>query len=293
MVAAMLTDIPFSFRSHTSPNGQLMAEKVRRAQFIVSASLYDKRVLVHWCGEAMADKIYVNRLGVPLDRYAPRSRAAVRRGALQSDPPLILSVGTLIPEKGFEYVIRACRVLADRGVRSRCLIVGDGPDRGKLEALVGWLNLNDLVTLATYKPQEELRALFEEAAVFTLPCIFPLNGNVDVIPLVLQEAMAMSRPVVSTPISGIPELIRHGENGLLAPEKDHEALADALERLLTDQEMAERLGMAARDTIVQRFDVARNGAALAEILCCEVPALRDGRRESPGALRVAAGGKPR
>ena len=69
MVAAMLAKIPFSFRSHTSPNPQLIQEKVRPVQFVVSASLYDKRVLIHWCGERVAKKIYVNRLGVPLDRY--------------------------------------------------------------------------------------------------------------------------------------------------------------------------------------------------------------------------------
>src|SRR5262249_50035853 len=146
--------------------------------------------------------------------------------------PLILSVGTLIPEKGFEYVIRACRLLWDQGIEQQCLIVGDGPDRAKLEELIRLLDLSGRVTLSPYQPQEELRKLFLQAAVFTLPCIFPLNGNVDVIPLVLQEAMAMGRPVVSTPVSGIPELIRDGVNGLLAPEKDDEALAQALARIL-------------------------------------------------------------
>ena len=119
-------------------------------------------------------------------------------------------MGTLIPEKGFEYVIRACRLLVDRGVAFECLIVGDGPDRAKLEELTGLLGLEQHVTLSPYRPQEELRCLFQQAAVFTLPCIFPLNGNVDVIPLVLQEAMAMARPVVGTPVSGIPELITDG-----------------------------------------------------------------------------------
>jgi colanic acid/amylovoran biosynthesis glycosyltransferase len=293
MVAALLTGTPFSFRSHTSPNAQLMDEKVHRAQFIVSASLYDKRVLVHWCGEAVADKIYVNRLGVPLARYEPRGSTTGCQKAERDEIPLILSVGTLIPEKGFEYVIRACRILVDRGVALRCLIVGDGPDRAKLEALVTRLDLAEHVTLASYKPQEEVRELYREAAIFTLPCVFPLNGNVDVIPLVIQEAMAMERPVVSTPISGIPELIRNGENGLLAPEKDHEALADALGLILATPEMAQRLGRAARETIIQHFDVAVNAAALADILRREVPELNSEKRalvDTPQS--IVSGKKP-
>lgn len=294
LVASLLTGIPFSFRSHTSPNPQLIDEKVEQAQFVISASLYDKRVLVHWCGERVESKIHVNRLGVPLDRYqAEVGRWEVGVGdpnaamaLLEPQPvaphsqPLILSIGTLCTKKGFEYVIRACRLLAERGVPFECMIVGDGPDRARLEALVRRLDLPDQVHLMSYQPQEELRLLFGRAAVFTLPCIFPLDGNVDVIPLVLQEAMAMARPVVSTPISGIPELIKDGVNGLLVPEKDHEELANALERLLADPELAGRLGAAARETVARGFNVSRNAAELVEILRQEVPELA----MAPGAL---------
>jgi glycosyltransferase involved in cell wall biosynthesis len=287
LVASMLATIPFSFRSHTSPNPQLIREKVRQAQFVVSASLYDKRVLVHWCGERAGRKIQVNHLGVPLDRYAPPSAGEpLTQAGITSPPrasrPLILSVGTLCAKKGFEYLIRACRILADRGVPFDCLIVGDGSDRGRLEELVEELELGKHLTLAPYRPQEEIRRLFQEAAVFALPCIFPLDGNVDVIPLVLQEAMAMEQPVVSTPISGIPELIQHGNNGLLVPEKDHEALAAALEALLADTELSRRLGVAGRETVRSHFDVAANGRALAEIFRCEVPALEDVQERALG-----------
>jgi glycosyltransferase involved in cell wall biosynthesis len=295
LVASLLTGISFSFRSHTSPNPQLIDEKVRRAQFVVSASLYDQRVLVHWCGEGAADKIHVNRLGVPLDQYRPGSGSwelgvRVRRVFPQlptpNSQPLVLSVGTLCGKKGFEYVIRACRVLANREVDFRCVIVGDGPDRAKLEALITALGLHDRVTLAPYMPQEELRELFREASIFTLPCIFPLDGNVDVIPLVLQEAMAMGCPVASTPISGIPELIQDGLNGLLVPEKDHEALAEALARLLEDPDLACRLGTAARETVTRYFDVAANAAELAGILRREVSELGVEVQDSP---ELAAG----
>jgi colanic acid/amylovoran biosynthesis glycosyltransferase len=164
-------------------------------------------------------------------------------------------------------------VLADRGVPFHLLIIGDGPDRARLASLIERLGLCDDVTLRPYCPQEELRELYRKAAVFTLPCIFPLDGNVDVIPLVLQEAMATALPVVSTPISGIPELIQDGVNGLLVPEKDHEALAEALARVLCDPDEAQRLGSAARETIVRHFDVAANTRKLAALLRSHVPEL--------------------
>jgi colanic acid/amylovoran biosynthesis glycosyltransferase len=289
LVASALTGIGFSFRSHTSPNPQLIEEKLRRAQFVVSASLYDKRVLIQWCGEPLSRKIHVNRLGVPLDfgfdivDSGLEGPAAIQNPKPKIQSPLVLSVGTLCAKKGFEYVVRACRRLADRGIAFECVVVGDGPDRGRLEALVRFLDLGGRVTLAPYMPQEELRGLFQRAAVFTLPCIFPLDGNVDVIPLVIQEAMAMGRPVVSTPISGIPELIEDGVNGLLAPEKDDEALAEALAALLTDAQLAARLGAAGRETVRSRFDVAVNAGELAAILRREVPELTGEEAPSPAA----------
>jgi glycosyltransferase involved in cell wall biosynthesis len=295
LVASLLTGIAFSFRSHTSPNPQLIQEKLKLAKFVVSASLYDQRVLVHWCGDRSAatpggaEKIHVNRLGVPLDRYQAtdeggESGAQERRFDPQlptlGPDPLILSVGTLCAKKGFEYLVRACRLLADRGIGFRCLIVGDGPDRLRLTELITLLKLEDQVSLIPYRSQEELRVLYRNAAVFALPCIFPLDGNVDVIPLVLQEAMAMARPVVSTPISGIPELIQEGVNGLLAPEKDHEALAEALARLLTDHGLAQRLGRAGRETVERHFDLTTNGSQLARIISGEVPELIESEAEA-------------
>jgi glycosyltransferase involved in cell wall biosynthesis len=313
LVASLLTGIPFSFRSHTSLNPQIITEKVRRAQFVVSISRYDKEVLVQWCGEPAAAKIQVNYLGVPLDRYVPGSGVqglsgvqGFRCSGVQvpakstagpswtltspehlntrtpehlttpehlNTPPLILAIGTLCAKKGFEDLVRACRLLADRGMRFRCLIVGSGPLRPRLEEIIEGLGLHDHVKLEPYKPQEEIRRLLRRAAIFTLPCIYPLDGTVDGIPVVLMEAMAMGLPVVSTAVSGIPELVRHEHDGLLVPEKDYEALAEGLSRLLGDPELARRLGAAARENAVRRFDAAANAAKLAEFLRAELPEL--------------------
>ncbi len=113
--------------------------------------------------------------------------------------------------------------------------------------------------------QERLKRFYEEATVFCLPCKVADDGDRDGIPNVLAEAMAMELPIVSTSISGIPEIVEHGVNGLLAPEKDPMALADSLERLINASDFARSLGIAARRTVCEVFDSARNTVELKEL----------------------------
>ena len=113
--------------------------------------------------------------------------------------------------------------------------------------------------------QEELLGLYRRATVFALPCVVVEGGDRDGIPNVLLEAMAVELPVVSSAISGIPELVRSGHDGVLVPERDVDALAGALERLLADAPLRRRLGENARATVVERFDSAANALGLAEL----------------------------
>jgi glycosyltransferase involved in cell wall biosynthesis len=164
-----------------------------------------------------------------------------------------LSVGRLVPKKGFPDLIEALGVLRGRGVAFRAMIVGAGPERSKLEEQIKRLNLSDIVTLPGAVTQEELVGIYKEATVFALPCRILDDGDRDGLPNVLLESMSMGLPVISSPISGIPEVIRNGENGLLVPERDVNALAAALELLLHDAELRERLGRNARSTIVSEM----------------------------------------
>jgi glycosyltransferase involved in cell wall biosynthesis len=181
--------------------------------------------------------------------------------------PLILSVGRLVEKKGFPDLIAACARLKKSGRRFACAIYGEGPLHGELAALIERLDLADCVTLAGERGQAELIPIFQRAAIFALAPFVTEDNDRDGIPNVLVEAMACGLPVVSTAVAGIPELVRHGENGLMVAPRDVPALAGALAALLDDQPSRERMGSAARTTVVAEFDLraaAREIAALFE-----------------------------
>jgi glycosyltransferase involved in cell wall biosynthesis len=135
-----------------------------------------------------------------------------------------------------------------------------------IRSLIAELQLEDVVVIQDSVTQEELKAVYSQSTVFALPCQVTENGDRDGIPNVLAEAMAMELPVVSTDISGIPELVHHGINGLLVRERDPKAMADAIETLLRNRDYAARLGAAARTTICEVFDSKRSTIALRTLL---------------------------
>ena len=183
------------------------------------------------------------------------------------EPPLILSVGRLVEKKGFPDLLAACARLKQAGRQFRCAIYGEGPLHGQLSALIERLDLADCVTLAGECGQQELIPIFQRADIFALAPFVTEDNDRDGIPNVLVEAMACGLPVVSTVVAGIPELVRHGENGLMVAPHDAPALADALAALLDDQPRRERMGIAARTTVVAHFDLraaARQIATLFE-----------------------------
>ncbi len=176
-----------------------------------------------------------------------------------SQEPLILSVGRLVEKKGFPDLLRACGRLKQAGRRFRCVIYGEGPLHGELAALIEQLGLADDVTLAGATDQRRLVPEFQRAAVFALTPFVTDDGDRDGVPNVLVEAMACGLPVVSTAVAGIPELVEHDHNGILAAPHDVEAITAGLAALLDDEPRRRRLGAAARQTATERFDL-RTGA---------------------------------
>jgi glycosyltransferase involved in cell wall biosynthesis len=182
---------------------------------------------------------------------------------------LILSVGRLVEKKGFPDLIAACARLRQAGHQFGCAIYGEGPLHSQLSALIERLELADCVVLAGERGQAELIPIVQRADIFALAPFVTDDGDRDGIPNVLVEAMACGLPVVSTAVAGIPELVRHGENGLLVAPRDAGALAEALAALLDDQPRRARMGADARATVVAHFDLraaARQIAALFEQL---------------------------
>jgi colanic acid/amylovoran biosynthesis glycosyltransferase len=156
-------------------------------------------------------------------------------------------------------------LLRDRGVEATCLLAGDGALRGGLQARVERLGLAGRVRLLGPLAQDEVVDLVQGAAVLAAPCVVGRDGNRDGLPTVLLEAMALGTPCVATPVTGIPEAVEHDRTGLLVPERDPAALADALQALLADPARRLRLAHAAREHVEARFDTDRNAAALRSI----------------------------
>jgi len=175
-----------------------------------------------------------------------------------ADPPLVLAVARLVEKKGLEYLVRACALLRDRGRVFRCRIVGTGPLRDRLAALVRDLQLDAVVSLEGALDQEDVLRWYRQATVFALPCLITDDGDRDGIPNVLVEAAACGVPIVSTPVSGVPELVTDRETGLLVPPRDPAALAGALETLFDSPALRESLRLKARARVEAELDLRRN-----------------------------------
>jgi colanic acid/amylovoran biosynthesis glycosyltransferase len=257
LIANRLLGIPFSLTLHAHGiyiNRLLLKAKIQCARFVVTISEYNRQFLKKLFPESgLEDKIYVIHSGLDPDVFSSSSVPSH-----SDDELMIVGVGQLAPRKGFHVLIESCHHLAERGVPFRCHILGEGEERSQLEALIDHYNLHERVLLPGKVYQEELRQILAQADVSVLPCVKDKSGELDGIPAALMEAMAMQIPTVSTNISGIPELIDHERNGLLTPPNDAVALADALQRLRDDPELRQRLGRAARETVLNEFNIYKS-----------------------------------
>ncbi len=256
LVASRLLGIPYSLSIHAGADvfvqRVLVAEKIAEARHAVTCTLHNRSYLEEALGQDLSHKISHVRHGLELNRYAPPQRP------LHRARPLILSVGQLAPRKGFAQLVETCAKLRAQGYSFDCHIVGQGPQQAELEALIDAFDLHDMVTLCGALRHEDVIRQYQEASLFALLCIVTPEGDMDGIPNVIAEAMALAVPVVSTQVSAIPELVTDGVNGLLTAPGDTDAAATAIARLLDDPVLAARLALAARESILATFNVEDN-----------------------------------
>lgn len=271
-----LTGLPFSFTAHAkdiyqpdSNPGDLLPRKIAAARFVTTCTGANQ---THLAARFPHHKpVHTVYHGLDTAYFSP----AARSDAVNDGPPLILAVGRLVEKKGFIHLIDACHQLRARGIAFRCAIVGERGDQSDLLAQrIADLGLSDMVQLPGPKTQTELRQYYAQAAVFALPCLITDDGDRDGIPNVMAEAMAMGLPVVSTPISGIPELVADEVEGLLVPPRDSTALAVALARLLADPALSLRIASAARARICERFDARKTTLKLRDLFLAELDKAR-------------------
>jgi colanic acid/amylovoran biosynthesis glycosyltransferase len=208
-------------------------------------------------GVAEAPRLRVVRQGIDLLRFPRRESRA------PGNPPEVLSVAALREKKGHHVLIRAAAGLRDRGFDFRLTIVGEGPERGRLEGLVREFDLGARVRLVGAESPDRVRERLGAADLFVLACTTAANGDLDGIPISLMEAMATGVPVVSTRLSGVPELIGDGEEGRLAEPDDPDGLADAMTALLGNPARAAAMVERARAKVETEYELGASVARLA------------------------------
>lgn len=255
--------ITFSFTGHANDifapgNFEIgLGKLTESAKAIITVSDYAADFLKEQFPNS-ADKIHRVYNGLDLAQF--------KRADFSNAIPSIVAVGRLIEKKGFADLIRACELLRNRGSNFRCRIIGEGPLENELRAQSKQLGLDEHVTLAGPQPQAEIISRLAAARVLVLPCIAEKSGAKDNLPTVIMEAMAAGLPVISTPIGGVPEMVRENETGFLIQSGDFVALAEAIEKIIVDPELAQKFGQSAYNRAQNLFSIEKTVRQLRALL---------------------------
>jgi len=250
LLAARLTGARFSMSAHAGADlyrtRAYLAQKVRAADFVNACVRGNAAMLERLAG--VPGRVHHIYHGVDLERFGG--------GARTPDPaPLLLAVGRLAPAKGFDLAIRALALLpAHDGPAPRLVLVGEGPERARLQGLAEELGVGSRVRFAGTLDHDALLPLYGRAWLLVAPSRVLASGRRDGIPNVVVEAMATGLPVVGTSATGIEEIVEAGISGWLVPPEDPQALAAALGAALEQPARLAGMGAAARRRVAEAFD---------------------------------------
>ena len=252
--------LPYSFTGHGADlqvDQHMLRRKVRGARAVVTISEYN-RAFIAGHTEIDPSRINVIHCGVDTQQFTPR------KIAVEGAPSAVhlLCIGTFYEVKGHRYLLEACRVLIDRGRAVTLDLIGEGPDEAELRGLVVALRLTDSVSFLGPRTRDEVIRALQDADALVVPSVPTESGRREGIPVVLMEAMASGIPVIASNISGIPELVEHERSGLLVQPRDPAAIADAVDRIILEPGLAERLSIGGRAHVVAEFDLQTNATRL-------------------------------
>lgn len=250
-----ISAIPFSMTAHGQDfmtdlgNAELLREICAGAEFVAAETDYSRDLLAASCPDSAA-KIFRVYNGMPLRKFevAP---------ARPPGPLRLLSVGRLVQFKGFDVLIDACAALRSREVEFECEIIGEGDLRPELQARIAQRQLSANITLSGERSQDYVLTALARCEIFVLAAKVDDRGASDVFPTVIAEAMTSGKPVVSTIVAGIPELVANAETGILVAPDNAAALARAIERLARDPKLRDEMGRAGRARIEKHFTIER------------------------------------
>jgi glycosyltransferase involved in cell wall biosynthesis len=277
MLAQVLGGPSYSFTAHgssefDSPRGIHLTEKIEHAAFVVAVSSFGRSQLFRWVGHEHWQKVKVVHCGLESGFGAPHPADT---GTYPEELRLVC-IGRLCEQKGQLLLLDAVRVLKERGRRFQLVLAGDGEMRTVLEQYIARHDLHEMVSITGWISSDQVKQELLAARAMVLPSFS------EGLPVVIMEAMALGRPVLSTCISGIPELVRHGIDGWLIPAGDVDALVQAMGEVLSQStENLSTMGMSARQRVSERHSVDTEAAKLAEMFrtgCREAMALMDAPR---------------
>jgi colanic acid/amylovoran biosynthesis glycosyltransferase len=246
---------PFSFTVHGPEEFDKsrligLAAKIERASFVAAISSYGKSQLYRLCEKSHWDKIHVVHCGVDA-AFLERAPTPIPRA------PRLVCIGRLCEQKGQLLLLDAVSRLVEDGVAIEIVLVGDGEMRAEIERSIAERGLLAHVSVTGWADEQRVRSELEKARALVLPSF------AEGLPVVIMEALALGRPVISTYVAGIPELVVDGESGWLVPAGDVDALASTMKRaVLADPEQLARMGNTGRTRVLAHYDVDGNARAL-------------------------------
>jgi colanic acid/amylovoran biosynthesis glycosyltransferase len=261
MYAAALSNLSFSVTAHANDlfeRGWLLPEKVNRAKFFATISEYNREFLrLQGCD---ISRVVVVRCGVDVEQFQSREKTN------SSAVPKIGFIGRLVEKKGVEDMLFAACELKKQGVGFKLLLAGSGPLLNHLTKLAVKLDLSeqDIVFLGAIA-HADVADFLKQLDVFVLPCVKDVNGDMDGIPVVLMEAMLCGVAVISTQLSGIPELVIDKETGLLVEPHNTVELAQAIQAIISNSTLAQQLNTMAIAKVKKEFNLQDNVLQLSKL----------------------------
>jgi colanic acid/amylovoran biosynthesis glycosyltransferase len=254
MYAAKLAGIGFSVTSHANDlfeRGWLLPQKVDRSAFFGTISEFNQRFLEQ--KDVDVSKVEILRCGVDITQFYTREHKPL------SAPVKVGVVGRLVEKKGIDTLIASIAILKQQQINVVLAIAGSGPLESELMSLAFDLGLDDdSVQFLGPLAHQDVVGFIAELDLFALPCKQDKNGDMDGIPVVLMEAMLTGIPVISTNLSGIPELVIDNESGLVVDPSDTEALARAIKKLINCDILRQRLITGAVSKVTTSFSLSGN-----------------------------------
>ncbi len=274
MFTSQLSGLPFSFTAHAkdiyTSDPQQLREKLGLAKFVITCTQYNKKHLL-----SMSDglPVAIHRIyhGIDTGLFTAQDKA----GPKPRSPFQILTVARMIAKKGLPTVYRALKLLRDRGIAFNHTLIGDGDDRNLILKIIDDLKLTSVTQVMGTQPHDVVLDHYRKADLFVLGCEVAPNGDRDGIPNVCLESMAMGVPVAITAVSAIPELLENEKTGLLVPPGQPDQLSEAMLRLLTDEDLRNRVIPAARQRVRQDFDNKVLTRELADLYRQEIEEFRN------------------